>query len=106
MEHLSDSLCNLQLSSDMTNDEKYNSIIRSSLNNKSISLLPGVDDYVLNKFYRAGYNKIEHMLGHYLLFDKDVDTMNGWLEAEICISDYSIRNLISGCLHDWCDMNL
>ena len=87
------------------NNNIYYRFERQPIGNKSITEIPGLE-YYGNEFNLIGYVKAFHLLGQYLLLNKNNEIFNMWLEKEFPSIPSINRNLCVEAISQWTYNNL
>ncbi len=87
------------------NNEIYFQFERQPIGNKLITEVPGLECYK-NEFNSIGYEKAFHLLGQYLLLNKDNTLFDMWLIKEFPSITSIHRNLCLEAISQWTYNNL
>ena len=89
-----------------TNEEKYDDFIRSSMANKKLQTIAGINDDIEISFLNSGITEASQILGQYLLFNRNNILFGEWLQNDIKINMSENIVYITECFSDWCSLNL
>jgi hypothetical protein len=88
----------------MANTDKYLNFIRSPIGDKSINTIPGISKLTEKKFMEQGFSKAYHLLGQFLILNKDIELFDQWLNT-VNMKDSSKKMCIE-TLAEWCHHNI
>lgn len=83
---------------------KHRNFVTEQLGSAPIDEIPGMDVSFKQELTRHGFTKAYHLLGQYLVLNKDKDDMDSWLAEMGCIGHRS--RVIIEALDEWCEINL
>ena len=87
------------------NNNIYFRFERQPIGNKLITEIPGLESYG-DEFMGNGYEKAFHLLGQYLILNKDNDLLSIWLKNEFPFISQTDRELCVESLSQWTYNNL
>lgn len=99
--------------------QKHKDFVREPMKNKPIGALPGLGSIsgafdgsssMSGAFYgerlvSKGITRAKHLLGQFLLMDRDTEIFISWLQHTIYCG-YGTAFVIADCLDEWCLTNL
>ncbi len=91
----------------MQTDDKYiREFSREPMIHKDVTDIDGVNEQAAVQLRQLNFTKAYHLLGQFLVLDKDEEMFKSWLEDEITnLTQYNIHDIYI-TLRDWCIMNL
>jgi hypothetical protein len=87
------------------NNDIYFRFERQPIGHKLITDIPGIE-YYGDAFTSVGFTKAYHLLGQYLLLNKDNGLFNSWLKNEFPIMSNNDIQLCVESLYQWTYNNL
>jgi len=78
---------------------------RQSLNSKPVENVPGVEQ-LKDEFNEKKFTKAYHLLGQYLLLNKDNDLFDEWLKTDFPSMTAENRSQCIDSLFNWTNNNL
>ena len=88
------------------NNAIYFRFERQPLGEKSIGTVPGITPLIQAEFEEIGFTKAYHLLGQYLIFNKDNILLQSWLSTEINSMGLSNRQQCVEAISQWTYNNL
>lgn len=90
----------------MSETQKHRNFIREPMREKSVEELPGIGWIGREDLESLGFTKAYHLLGQFLLLNRDIDSFEIWLSEELPQLKEKARRQVSAALFDWCNLNL
>ena len=88
------------------NNNIYYRFERLSMGDKLIDNIPGITQSIKKDFNNIGFKKAYHLLGQYLLFDKNNELFDEWLVITIPQMTLDNRQKCIMSLYEWTNNNL
>ncbi len=90
----------------MTCSQKHVEFVRESMKNKSIDSINGIDGNAKAILNEKGYDQAYHLLGQFLVLDKNPDIFICWLQTQVPSMKPEQMGKCVDCLIEWSEKNL
>ena len=90
----------------MSSSQKHADFVRGCMRDRPISDIAGIGDKATAILNEKGFIRAYHMLGQFLVLDKDHTIFDAWIQTEVTCMNGIHRKTCIDCLQEWCDKNL
>ncbi|KAI6173042.1 Barrier-to-autointegration factor [Aphelenchoides besseyi] len=89
----------------MSTSQKHQNFISEAMKEKPVTDIAGVGPTYAKKLEENNFTKAYHLLGQFLLFDKQEDVFVGYLKDKIGMNSRYAK-AVHDCLSEWSEYNV
>eukprot|EP00051_Salpingoeca_urceolata_P026748 m.478474 g.478474 ORF g.478474 m.478474 type:complete len:91 (+) comp21149_c0_seq1:549-821(+) len=90
----------------MSTSQKHRDFVREPMGDKPVSDIAGVGPRATEVLEPLGFSKAFHLLGQFLVLDKDEEMFQSWLSENVSSMNSKHRGDCYNCLSEWAAGNL